>query len=294
VTEKRYELLKWASSYLNAHHRDENIGEILLCARLGLSRTDLIADARENVANEDAAWIRSRVEDHVLHGTPVQYMIGSAPFYGRTFKVTPDVLIPRQETEELIWRVGQWANRYAADLRQPSVCDIGTGSGAIAITLALEHPDWHVSAVDISEKALNVARENAAALGAHVEFRHGNLLSPLQGESFDFLVSNPPYITQQEMSELDDTVGDYEPHLALFGGEDGLDFYRQIIEALPSVFGHAHTFIAAFEIGATQGQAVADLIRHKFSDQIEALSVEKDIAGCERNVMAALKNLSHE
>ncbi|MCO7125602.1 peptide chain release factor N(5)-glutamine methyltransferase [Sporolactobacillus shoreicorticis] len=294
MTEKRYELLNWASSYLNTHHRDENIGEILLCARLGLSRTDLIVDANEPVAHEDAVWIRGKVRDHVLHGTPVQYMLGSASFYGRTFKVTPDVLIPRQETEELIWRVGQWVNRYAADLKQLSVCDIGTGSGAIAITLALEHPDWHVTAVDLSAKALRVARENAAILGARVDFRQGNLLAPLQGESFNLLVSNPPYITRKEMSELNDTVSDYEPHLALFGGEDGLDFYREIVAALPSIFGNAHTFIAAFEIGASQGRAVADLIRDKFSNQIENLAVEKDIAGCDRNVMTVLKNLLHE
>jgi release factor glutamine methyltransferase len=293
VTEKRYELLNWASSLLNAHQRDENIGEILLCARLDLSRTDLIADGREPVDDEDATWVRAKVADHVRYGTPVQYMIGSTPFYGRTFKVTPDVLIPRQETEELVWRVGQWVERYMPELKQPSVCDIGTGSGAIAITLALEHPDWRITAVDLSEKALDVARENAATLGACVDFRQGDLLAPLRNESFDVLVSNPPYITQEEMGSLDDTVGNYEPHLALFGGKDGLEFYRRIIDDIPSIWRRESSFIAAFEIGSSQGRAVADLVRDKFSDQIETLSVEKDISGYDRNVMAVVRNCSN-
>jgi release factor glutamine methyltransferase len=290
---KRYELLNWASSLLNAHRRDENIGEILLCARLNLSRTDLIADRREPVDDEDAAWVRTKVEDHVRYGTPVQYMIGSAPFYGRTFKVTPDVLIPRQETEELVWRVGQWVERYMPELKHPSVCDIGTGSGAIAITLALEHPDWRITAVDLSEKALDVARENAATLGACVDFRQGDLLAPLRNESFDVLVSNPPYITKEEMGGLDDTVGNYEPHLALFGGIDGLEFYRRIIDNIPLIERRKGSFIAAFEIGASQGRAVADLVRGKLSNQIEALSVEKDISGYDRNVMAVVRNHSN-
>ncbi|MET1248651.1 peptide chain release factor N(5)-glutamine methyltransferase [Sporolactobacillus sp. STCC-11] len=289
MTVKRYELMNWASSLLNAHQRDENIGEILLCARLNLSRTDLIADRREPIDDEDAAWVRARVTDHVQFGTPVQYMIGSAPFYGRTFKVTPDVLIPRQETEELVWRVGQWVERYMPELKHPSVCDIGTGSGAIAITLALEHPDWRITAVDLSEKALDVAKGNAAALGACVDFRQGDLLAPLHNETCDVLVSNPPYITREEMGGLDDTVGNYEPHLALFGGIDGLEFYRRIIDDIPSIWRREGSFIAAFEIGAAQGRAVSDLVRDKFTSQIKALTVEKDISGYDRNVMAVIQ-----
>ncbi|MDN3955258.1 peptide chain release factor N(5)-glutamine methyltransferase [Sporolactobacillus laevolacticus] len=289
MTEKRYELLNWASALLKAHHRDTNIGEILLCERLQISRTALLAGLREPVSDQDASWVRECVSDHVYHGTPVQYMIGSAPFYGRSFKVTPDVLIPRQETEELVWRVGQWADRYFSNQKQLAVCDIGTGSGAIAVTLALEHPEWRVTAVDVSAKALDVARQNAALLGAKVNFRQGDLLEPLNGESFDLLVSNPPYITSQEMDRLDDTVSHFEPHLALFGGEDGLDFYRRIINDLPLIFGQSPYFIAAFEIGAYQGKAVKELIHSAFPHHIESLSIEKDIAGYDRNVLAVLR-----
>nr|WP_290443562.1 peptide chain release factor N(5)-glutamine methyltransferase [Sporolactobacillus kofuensis] len=282
-------MLNWASSLLKANHRDENIGEILLCERLHLSKTDLIAHRGDDVTDQDALWIRTRVNDHVLNGTPVQYMLGSAPFYGRLFKVTPDVLIPRQETEELVWRVGTWASRYFSDQQSLSVCDIGTGSGAIAATLALEHPKWKVSAVDISERALKIAKENASDLGAHVDFFQGDLLEPLKDNPFDVLVSNPPYISGREMDELDDTVGNFEPHLALFGGDDGLTFYRQILDNIPTVIGQSPHFLIAFEIGAYQGEDVANLIRTAFPRSIEALSVEKDIAGYDRNVMAVLR-----
>ncbi|BBO00190.1 peptide chain release factor N(5)-glutamine methyltransferase [Sporolactobacillus terrae] len=289
MKELRYEVLKWAADLLTAHHRDANIGELLLQARLGLTRTDLITGLREPIASKDAEWLRRSVEEHVYKGTPLQYMLGRAPFYGRSFKVNADVLIPRQETEELVWRVGEWAKRYAPDLDHPAVCDIGTGSGAIAVTLGLEHPDWRITAVDLSEKALDVARENADDLGAQIVFCPGDLLCPLIHQPFDILVSNPPYITKQEMGGLDDTVRDYEPHLALYGGNDGLDCYRKIIADMPLIFSGRSVFIAAFEIGATQGNAVADLIRRAFPNQIEALSIEKDISGHDRNIMVVLQ-----
>lgn len=286
---KRYEALKWASSFLKSYKRDDNIGEILLCDRLGLTRTDLLANIREPLPDADAVWLKERVTEHALKGTPVQYMIGQAPFYGRRFKVTPDVLIPRPETEELVYRVGVWAGRFFGTGSRLSVCDIGTGSGAIAVTLALEHDGWQMTAVDVSAKALSVAEENAAALGAPVTFRLGSLLEPLEGRPFDVLVSNPPYVSRPEMRELSDTVKDYEPHLALFGGEDGLDFYRRILQALPSVFGHKPYFLLAFEIGASQGRAVESLVKQVFPDQIEDLAVEKDLSGRDRNVMAVIR-----
>lgn len=289
MTQKRYEALKWAAALLKKYHRDENIGEILLEYRLNLSRTGLLTENRQPLSEVDEAWLKQHVTDHAVHGTPVQYMTGQAPFYGRTFKVTPDVLIPRPETEELVDRCGKWAARFFPHQEKLSVCDIGTGSGAIAVTLALEHPGWKVTGVDISPHALAIAEENASVLGADVIFRQGDLLEPVQNESFDLLVSNPPYITRTEMDALDDTVKDYEPHLALFGGTDGLDFYRKIVRGVRSVSGMRPVFLLAFEIGAGQGQAVGSLIRRTYPDRIEALTVEKDIAGLDRNVMAALR-----
>ncbi|RYL94012.1 peptide chain release factor N(5)-glutamine methyltransferase [Sporolactobacillus sp. THM19-2] len=287
MTLRRYEALKWASAFLKENHRDENIGEILLCSRLHLSRTDLFVNNRDLLTRQDEAWFRERVAEHVKTGAPVQYMLGQAPFYGRMFKVTPAVLIPRQETEELVYRIGKWAGRFFPD-KKLEVCDIGTGSGAIAITLALEHPDWHVTATDISCEALAVAGENARHLGAKVDFRPGDLTVPLAGLHYDILVSNPPYISRTGMEQLDDTVKDFEPHLALFGGGDGLDCYRQILRGV-TAFSTGPLFLLGFEIGAEQGQAISGLIRSTFPNRIEALAVEKDIAGLDRNVLAVLR-----
>ncbi|RYM05532.1 peptide chain release factor N(5)-glutamine methyltransferase [Sporolactobacillus sp. THM7-7] len=286
---KRFEALRWAADFLKKHHRDENIGELLLRHRLGVTRTDLFSDIQEGLPESDAAWLKERVREHALFGTPVQYMIGRVSFYGRSFKVTPNVLIPRPETEELVYRTGIWAERYFPESRSLAVCDIGCGSGAIAVTLALEHPKWRVSAVDISERALAVAEENAKNLGARIDFYRGDLLDPLVGRTFDVLVSNPPYITRSEMDELSDTVKNYEPRLALFGGADGLDFYRRILEAVPGVIGSAPFFLMAFEIGAAQGRPVASLIRNAFTDRIETLTVEQDVSGYDRNVMAVIR-----
>lgn len=289
MTWRRFEALKWASALLKQHGRDQNIGEILLCHRLHLTRTELLADNRKSLAPQDEEWLREHIADHVQNGTPVQYMIGEAPFYGRNFRVSPAVLIPRPETEELVYRVGVWAKRFYPDRRRLSVCDIGTGSGAIAVTLKLEHPEWHVAATDISPRALAVAKKNAAALGAEVAFGTGDLTGPLNGNTFDILVSNPPYIPQREMEQLDDTVKNYEPHLALCGGGDGLDFYRRILAEAPALFGTERFFLLAFEIGAAQGPAVENLVRQAFPGRIAALSVERDTAGLDRDVMAALR-----
>lgn len=286
---RRFDALKWAASYLRAHIRDENIGEILLEARLNLSRTTLLANLREPLTAEDADWLKARIIEHVQTGKPVQYMLGTAPFYGRDFRVTPDVLIPRQETEELVWRAGEWAARYFGKKQPRRVCDIGTGSGAIAVTLALEHPAWKVAAVDLSEKALAVAKDNAAQLGASVAFYQGSFLEPLRGKKFDMLISNPPYITREEMTDLADTVRDFEPRLALCGGEDGLDPYRAILSELPALFGDSAIFLLAFEIGAGQGSAVAAMIRRTFGDCLEELAVAKDLSGLDRNVLVALR-----
>jgi len=289
VTIRRFEALKWASSFLQKHHRDENIGEILLCHRLHLTRTQLLVDIRQPLAGEDMDWLQEKVRDHALRGVPVQYMTGQAPFYGRTFKVTPDVLIPRPETEERVARVLEWADRFFPEKSDPTVWDIGTGSGAIAITLALERPKWHIFAVDLSEAALTVAKENADRLGACVGFEHGSLLKPIAGGSADILVSNPPYISSAEMEELEDVVKNYEPHLALSGGDDGLNAYRAIIHDLPGIM--KERLLLALEIGAAQGEAVKSLVVSRFPRRIESLSVEKDIGGRDRNVIAVLRNM---
>ncbi|MCM1070852.1 MAG: peptide chain release factor N(5)-glutamine methyltransferase [[Clostridium] fimetarium] len=163
----------------------------------------------------------------VAAGEPVQYIFGSAGFYGMRFKVTPDTLIPRPETAELVDLI---VKRYA-DSKDLRVLDVGTGSGCIAIALSRFLPFPEVTAVDISDAALAVARENAAALKARVTFRREDILTAAPGpDRYDIIVSNPPYIAQSESAAMDKNVLDHEPHSALFVPDsDPLLFYRAIL-----------------------------------------------------------------
>ena len=198
---------------------------------------------------------------------PLAYILGHREFFGRRFRVTPSVLIPRQETELLI--------ETALELMVPvkRVLDIGTGSGCIATTLKLERPDWDVWAVDISGAALQVARENAETLGAEITFRHSDLFSGLVGERFDLIVSNPPYIGVEE--ELPDEVRNHEPPTALFADNEGLEIYQQLVATYSDYLNEGGTII--LEIGQTQGPAVANL----FNGQIL-----QDLSGNDRAVIA--------
>ncbi len=183
-------------------------------------------------------------------GEPLAYILGYREFYSRRFRVDSNVLIPRQETECLV----------EAALALPSdnmrVLDIGTGSGCIAITLKLERPTWEVWATDISSSALQVARENAETLGADITFRHSDLLAQLEGEKFDLIVSNPPYIGRDEV--IPKEVRDFEPDTALFAEEDGLALYRALSEQVPKHLSFESWLI--LEIGQTQAAAVCRLL----------------------------------
>jgi release factor glutamine methyltransferase len=163
--------------------------------------------------------------ERLLTGEPIQYILGEAPFYGRNFLVTRDTLIPRNETEELVHRLLK--ENPKPGLR---VLDLGTGTGCIPITLALELMDPEVYALDVSLQALEVARKNAAQLGAKVQFMEGDLLGATPNlELFDVLVSNPPYVPLQDQGAMHTNVLNFEPHLALFvPDEDPLLFYRAI------------------------------------------------------------------
>ena len=227
---KVYEALRWASSFLKEHGRDENAGDWLLMGQLGISRSQMLANMHEELTKEEEAIFTRDVKKHGLEAVPVQHIIGSEEFYGRSFLVNGNVLIPRPETEELIYHALTKLNKLFGSNKQLEMADIGTGSGIIAITMALECPAMNVTAVDLSEKALKQAAINAERLGAKVEFLQGDLLKPLiqTGKKVDVLLSNPPYIPESDREILSDVVKNHEPHLALFAGDDGLDCYRQI------------------------------------------------------------------
>jgi release factor glutamine methyltransferase len=187
----------------------------------------------------------------------VQYVVGKAEFGGRTFKVTPDVLIPRPETYELCQWVVEEKREERREERDFSVLDIGTGSGCIAITLALDIPDAQVEAWDISEGALSIARQNVEDLHAHVDFKQVNVLSSLPkqgGPEWVFIVSNPPYICKKDSASMEQHVLDHEPHQALFvPDEDPLVFYKAIGQyACHALANHGYLFFEINPLYATE------------------------------------------
>ncbi|MDY4796543.1 MAG: peptide chain release factor N(5)-glutamine methyltransferase [Floccifex porci] len=211
-------------------------------------------------------------------GKPLGYVLGYEWFFGYDFIVNEDVLIPRCETEELVELVLQKFDEKFSNRDHVTVFDVATGSGAIGITLNLEEEKMDVIASDISKKALDVAYKNNEKLKAHVNFICGSMLDPFIDRNLhcDILVCNPPYIPDEE--EMEHSVVDYEPHVALFGGEDGLKFYRDVFEKAHLVC-LEHAFMA-FEMGYQQGKVLMELSRQYFPDA--CIQVHKDMSGKDR------------
>ncbi|MFS0862998.1 peptide chain release factor N(5)-glutamine methyltransferase [Fredinandcohnia sp. 179-A 10B2 NHS] len=283
--QKIYEALNWASSFLREKGRDTNIGELLLCHYLGLSRAQLLAEMREAL-DESVKMEFLKALELVGEGVPVQYIIGYEEFYGRRFLVNEEVLIPRPETEELVLGVLSRISRLCGTEQSLQVVDVGTGSGAISISLALENKNLDVMTVDIAPASIEVAKENAKKLGASVTFFEGDLLQPLieKGKKVDVVVSNPPYIPEKDIETLSTVVKDHEPIRALVGGVDGLDFYRRFMMEIPQVL--KAQGLVAFEVGIGQGEAVAKLLRETYPQA--TVEVVDDINGKDRMVYAEI------
>jgi release factor glutamine methyltransferase len=229
--------------------------ELLLMRLLGCDRAFLLTHPDTVLTAEQAvmyeSWLRRRAARE-----PIQYILGEQEFFGLTLAVTPDVLIPRPETEHLVEALLERFPRNSP-LR---IADVGTGSGAIAIALAASLPQAQITALDISPEALAVARGNAEThhVAGRIRFLQSDLLSALSGESFDAIVSNPPYVSEADHESLEKQVRDYEPHHALFAGPSGLDIYKQLIPQAREHLKPGGWLL--MEIGQGQRDALAQLL----------------------------------
>ncbi|MFJ8234751.1 peptide chain release factor N(5)-glutamine methyltransferase [Ureibacillus sp. NPDC094379] len=279
-----FEALNWASSFLVDHGRDENAARILLQHILQTNYSGLMMRMHDEITDDQYDQLRLYVEEH-SKGRPVQYITGVEEFYGRTYTVDESVLIPRPETEELIEGALQRIRGLFVDQPNIKLADIGTGSGAIAITMKLEYPQALVTATDISEVALQTAQKNAEYLQADIDFRLGDLTEPISMEKWDVILSNPPYIAYEEAKEMSDVVLEHEPHSALFAEEDGLILYRKLAETLPNLLNKPA--LIGVEIGYTQGEAVADFFKTSFPQA--KIEIVKDINKKNRIVFCEIR-----
>jgi release factor glutamine methyltransferase len=260
------------------YHEARLQAELLLAHALETTRAMLLARLDEPMAPELVARYAANVARRAQH-EPLAYILGHQEFYGLDFLVDRRVLIPRHETETLIELALQSARRSA--LASPVIIDVGTGSGAIALTLAQHLPQAQIRATDISPDALAVAQINATRLrlDARVQFRQGDLLER-GAELFDLLVSNLPYIPNKRFEQLPREVRAFEPRVALDGGEDGLAVMRRLVAQLKA--GAARGAVALFEISEEQGQAAVELAQQALPRATVAL--HQDLEGLDRVV----------
>lgn len=271
------ELLNWGEKFALENGKEDSAIKLLLMDATQKESYEILADMNMVVPQEQVEKFEHDVHLYVEDNIPIQHIMGYETFFGHKFIVNDDVLIPRFETEELVANVlSTYDDVFNGS--KVKVVDVGTGSGAIGVTLAVEEPNMEVTVTELSEAALEVAKQNANQLGANVTFYQGDMLQPLieRGLKFDILVSNPPYIPLTE--EVDPFVKDNEPHLALFGGEDGLKFYRQILRDAHKVVNEKN--IIAFEHAYNHKEAMAQLIKEHFPhSKFETL---KDLNGKDR------------
>jgi len=223
-----------------------------------LSFTDFVFALQQEVTEGEEVFIKGIFQQLAAH-KPAQYIIGQADFYGMQLTVDERVLIPRPETEELVELI--LAENPETNL---SVLDIGTGSGAIALALAKNRPDWSVTAADISQDALDVANENAKNQNLQIFLKKSDCFTEIS-EKYDIIVSNPPYISREDASEVGLNVLYSEPHLALFADEDGLAIYRRIAEDVKDYLKDGGKIY--LEIGYKQGQSVPELFRKQLPEK---------------------------
>jgi release factor glutamine methyltransferase len=272
-------LVKWATEDFRARGIEQPRldAEILVAFALGIDRTRVIIDGARPLEPEELSLLRGLVKRRRSH-EPIAYLRGEREFYGRPFRVDARVLIPRPDTEALVDVALARSAHVSLSMRQLDLC---TGSGCVAITMARQRPTASVLASDLSPDALRVARENAMRLGAYnVGFVESDLFTRMDPRvRFDVITANPPYIASSEIASLMPDVRDFEPRLALDGGEDGLDLVRRIVEEAPAYL--AKDGLLALEIGAGEADATrACLAARGYRDIV----VDRDYGKIERVV----------
>lgn len=272
-------VLTWAADDFRARGGDSARldAELLLAEALGTDRIRLILDAMRPLNQDELAAFKELIRRRRT-GEPVAYILGRREFYGLELLVDARVLIPRADTEALV----EAAIEATAEVPRGRALDLCTGSGCVALAFASRRPDWEVHAADISEAALEVARENGRRLGAawNLHFHLGDLLTPFSpGDAFDVVTANAPYISASEFAELDIGVRGFEPHLALKGGDDGLDLIGRLVLEAPSHL--VPGGLLALEVGYEQAPQVIALFEQSGFDQVR---VHHDYGGRARVV----------
>ncbi|WP_348922507.1 peptide chain release factor N(5)-glutamine methyltransferase [Enterococcus rotai] len=272
-----FEVLERASSFLEKQGIEGYSILFVFLERKGWTKTDWLLHLKEEISPEEEQQISEDLKQ-LGQNYPPQYLLGYSDFFEHRFLVNEHTLIPRPETEELVERC------LKENLNQPlTVVDVGAGTGAIGISLKLARPDWQVTAIDISEEALKIAEQNAASLGATIDFIHGDGLKPIKATKIDILISNPPYISDAEWELMDKSVRTFEPKTALFAENDGLAIYQQLAEeAKERLNPNGKIYL---EIGFQQGQAVKQLFQQAFAHK--QVEIAQDLSGNDRMIIVS-------
>ncbi len=271
------DLVRWGDEYAQNTQKETSAIKLLIQHYTNKEGYEIVRDLEEIVEIDVENEFKEAVKKYCDENIPVQHIMGYETFLGYKITVNEHVLIPRFETEELVDKVLHTYDEVFEG-KSVDVVDVGTGSGAIAIALKLEEENMNMTATELSEKAIETASYNAKNLGAKIEFYQGDMLTPLIDKKlmFDILVSNPPYIPQNE--NVDSFVKDNEPHLALFGGDDGLYFYNIILKGANKILREKN--IIAFEHGYQHKDGIQQLAKKYFP--LSTVETFKDLNGKDR------------
>lgn len=273
---------QWASIFLDQHQHRQANSQTYLMWLMDWNLTQWVSQQDRVLTDQEWTQIQSAFQRIVNH-EPIQYIVGYQDFMDMRFKVTPDTLIPREETGGLIEALWTFQDHLPD---QPKILDIGTGTGIIPIIIKKYWSAAQLTAVDISPAALKVAQENADIHQVAIDFRESDLFAALAGEVYDVIISNPPYIGQNELAVMDESVKRYEPSLALYADQQGLAIYQQIAQQVGDYL--LPGGILLLEIGYRQGQAVQSLLKEAFPQA--QIDIGQDFNGLDRYIFMHRKD----